>query len=238
MPVVRPPVPTFVLCLVALVIAACGGGDGEGDDEPRLEGSTTAKGGETLVAALGDSITAGSPAWDPDPAVREPLGEAADPESQYEYWADLRLRNTTFRNCGVSGERTDEIARRLERCAKGADVLLVQGGINDIAQRRHVKLAASDLQRMVRRGKALGLRVAVAQLLPWNNGYPEAAAPVRQLNGLIGRIGRDEGVPVLPWYRRLEDPGAPGRMKREWTSDGDHPSVEGYRRLGDAVRLP
>ena len=237
MPVVRPLVMTSVLCLVTLVVVACGG-DGEADGDPRLEGRTTAKRSETLVAALGDSITAGSPAWDPDPGVREPIGEGADPESQYEYWAERRLRNTRFRNCGVSGERTDEIARRLESCAKGADVLVVQGGINDIAQRRDVKLAAADLRRMVRRGKALGLRVAVAQLLPWNNGYPEAAAPVRRLNGLIGRIAREEGVPVLPWYRRLEDPEAPGRMKREWTSDGDHPSVEGYRRLGESVTLP
>ena len=237
MPVVRLPILTFGLCLVTLVLGACGG-DGGGDDEPRLEGRGTGGAREALVAALGDSITAGSPAWDPDPAAREPLGEAADPESQYEYWADLRLRNATFRNCGVPGERTDEIARRLDRCAKGAAVLLVQGGINDIAQRRDVGLAAADLRRMVRRGKSLGLRVAIAQLLPWNNGYPDAAAPVRKLNGLIGRIGREEGVPVLPWYRRLEDPDKPGRLKREWTSDGDHPSVEGYRRLGDAVTLP
>jgi hypothetical protein len=28
-------------------------------------------------------------------------------------------------------------------------------------------------------------------------------------------------------------------MRDEWTSDGDHPSVEGYRRLGElAFRLP
>jgi lysophospholipase L1-like esterase len=28
-------------------------------------------------------------------------------------------------------------------------------------------------------------------------------------------------------------------MREEWTSDGDHPSIEGYRRLGElAFRLP
>ena len=35
---------------------------------------------------------------------------------------------------GVYGERTDEIAQRLDECAAGAEVLVVQGGINDIAQ--------------------------------------------------------------------------------------------------------
>ena len=46
-------------------------------------------------------------------------------------------------------------------------------------------------------------------------------------------------MPVLPFYATLEDPDRPGRMKEEWTSDGDHPSVEGYRLLGEqAFRLP
>ncbi len=236
MSAVRPFAFAIALCLGALAVAGCG--EDETAEEPRLRGAAPGKTTQTVVAALGDSITAGSPAWDPDPGARRPIGEAVDPESQYGYWAQLRLRDTRFRNCGVPGERTDEIARRLQRCAKGADVLLIQGGINDIAQRRDVDLIAADLRRMVRRGKSLGLRVALAQVLPWNNGYPDAAGPVRKLNGLIGRIGREEGVPVLPWYRRLEDPERPGRMKREWTSDGDHPSVEGYRRLGDAVTLP
>src|SRR2546422_676976 len=62
------------------------------------------------------------------------LGFGPDPRSQYEYWAhrdDPRLR---FRNCGIYGERTSQIAARLRACARGADVLIVQGGINDIAQ--------------------------------------------------------------------------------------------------------
>lgn len=190
------------------------------------------------MAALGDSITAGTPLWDPDPGVRQRIGVALDPESQYEYWAQLRLRGTRFRNCGVPGERTDQIARRLRRCAMGARVLVVQGGVNDIAQRRHVDAAAGNLQAMVRRGKRLGLRVALAELLPWNAGPPGAEREIRELNRLIGAIAREEEVPVLPWYRRIADPQRPGRMKREWTADGAHPSVAGYRRLGEVVELP
>lgn len=237
-PAVRPVASALALWLTGLAIMGCGD-DGSSAEEARLGSQRDGAGApETLVAALGDSITAGAPAWDPDPGAREPIGEGADPASQYEYWAELRLRNTSFRNCGVSGERTDEMARRLARCAKGADVLLVQGGINDIAQGRDVADAAADLRRMVRRGKALGLRVGLAEVLPWNNGHPAAAAAIRELNGRIRRIGREEGAGVLPWYRLLEDPEAPGRMKREWTADGDHPSVEGYRRLGETVDLP
>jgi lysophospholipase L1-like esterase len=193
----------------------------------------------TLVAALGDSITAGSPGYDPDPRQRDNLGFGADEKSQWEYWAQRKHSDLRFRNCGVYGERTDEIAARLEECAKDAQVLVVQGGINDIAQGRPVEPAAANLRRMVERGKELGLRVAIADLLPWNNGYPQADPKIRRLNDLIHALARDEDVPVLPFYDTLEDPARLGRMEEEWTSDGDHPSVEGYRLLGEqAFRLP
>jgi lysophospholipase L1-like esterase len=193
----------------------------------------------TLVATLGDSITAGSPGYDPDPRMRETLGFGADRKSQWQHWAQKAHPDLRFRNCGVYGQRTDEIARRLDECAKGAQVLVVQGGINDIAQGRTVEAAARNLRRMVERGKELGLEVTLANLLPWNNGYPQADPKIRRLNELIGDLARAEHVPVLPFYATLEDPARPGRMKEHWTSDGDHPSVEGYRLLGErAFHLP
>jgi lysophospholipase L1-like esterase len=213
------------MSIAVLLLAGCGGSERE---RPT-----------TLVATLGDSITAGSPGYDPDPAMRETLGFGADEKSQWQYWAERAHPELRFRNCGVYGQRTDEIATRLDACAKGARALVVQGGINDIAQGRPVERAAAKLRRMVERGKELGLRVAIAELLPWNNGYPEADPKIRRLNELIHAIGRDENVPVLPFYETLEDPQHRGRMREEWTSDGDHPSVAGYRLLGeDAFRMP
>jgi acyl-CoA thioesterase-1 len=192
-----------------------------------------------VVTALGDSITAGTPYWDPDPAERERIGAALDERSQFEHWAAAADPRLTFRNHGVNGQRTDEIAARLDAAADGADVLIVQGGINDIAQGRPVEPAAENLRRMVRRGKELGLRVAIANVLPWNNGWPDAEQPIRALNRLVDELAAEEGVPVLAFFDTLEDPTLPGRMRDEWTSDGDHPSVAGHRRLGElAFRLP
>jgi lysophospholipase L1-like esterase len=208
-----------------LALAGCGG---SGSPEPT-----------TLVATLGDSITAGSPGFDPDPQMRDVLGFGADEQSQWQYWAQKAQPDLRFRNCGLYGQRTDEIAIRLDDCAKNAKVVIVQGGINDIAQGRSVEKAAENLRRMVERGKALDLKVALVELLPWNNGYPEADPKIRRLNGLIHEIATDEQVPVLGFYSTLEDPARPGRMREEWTSDGDHPSVEGYRLLGErAFRQP
>ncbi len=195
-----------------------------------------------LVAALGDSITAGSPLWDPDPASRAqlsaPTGMEPDPRSQWEYWYERAHPHTRIRNCGVFGERTDEIAARLEQCAEGAARLVVQGGINDIAQGRSVAGAARQLEAMVRTGQASGREVALVEVLPWNNGYPSAAPQIDALNRLIRVIGKRRDVPVFGWYGALEDPRADGRMRAELTIDGDHPSVAGYKRLAQLVELP
>lgn len=217
-----------VIPLLAVAALAMGCGDSQAP-EPKRE--------TTIVAALGDSITAGTPLWDPDPGSRTQIPEP-DPRSQYGYWAERALPGTRFRNCGVNGERTDQIATRLDDCAEGADVLIVQGGVNDIAQAVPLEDVAQNLRAMVRRGKALGLRVAVVELLPWNGGYPAADRPIRALNRRIAAIGREEGVPVIDWYDVLENPQRPGRMRLRLTSDLAHPSVEGYRRLGESVELP
>jgi lysophospholipase L1-like esterase len=240
----------LMLLPVVMALAVLAAGCGERTDErpasssagtvtdPTVNPTPRPTSGDVLVAALGDSITAGSPLYDPDPAVRDRIGSDLDPRSQYEHWYTATHPRYRFRNCGVLGERTDEIAGRLPACAKGAQVLVVQGGINDIAQGRPVADAADDIASMIRAGKRLGLKVATVEVLPWNNGYPQAAPLITELNGLIRAAAKAEGVPVFAWYAALEDPAAPGRMRKALTSDGDHPSVTGYKRLAERVRLP
>lgn len=216
---------------IAAVLASCGG-------DPRPE-PTPGADDRIVVAALGDSITAGSPLWDPNDGIRVAIGDETDERSQYEHWAARADPRLDFRNCGVFGERTDQIALLLEDCAAGADAVVIQGGINDIAQGRRPEAAAADLATMIRSAQAMGLGVAVADVLPWNNGPPGAAAEIGRLNGMIRGLARDEDVPVLPFHDTLEDPDRPGRMKPAWTYEGDHPSVAGYRRLGErAFVLP
>jgi lysophospholipase L1-like esterase len=209
--------------LIALLFGACSSGDTT-TTEP-------ADDRKVLVAALGDSITAGSPLWDPDPAVRSGIA-GPDERSQYEYWAAREHPGLEFRNCGVFGERTDEIAARLEDCAAGADALIVQGGINDIAQGRPVEAAASSLLATVRRGKELGLEVAITDVLPWDNGHPAATPQIERLNRSIAGTAKAEDVPLLRFHDALEDRRRPGRMAPGLSDDGDHPSIGGYRLLG------
>ncbi|HEY3462571.1 MAG TPA: SGNH/GDSL hydrolase family protein [Gaiellaceae bacterium] len=189
-----------------------------------------------VVAVAGDSISAGSPLWDPDPGVRSRIA-APDERSQWQWWAaqaDVRLE---FRSSAVYGERADQIARRLDLVLAGADVLVVQGGINDVVQRRPLDEAAANIDAMLERGRAAGLALAVADVLPWNNGDERAADDIRRLNDLIHELAATAGATLLPFHDTLADPAAPTRMAPGLTDDGDHPSVEGHRLLGERAFL-
>jgi lysophospholipase L1-like esterase len=185
-----------------------------------------------IVACLGDSITAGSPLWDPDPAVRARISEP-DERSQWQWWAARRDSALDLRNHGVYGERTDQIAARFDEAVEGAELLIVQGGINDIVQRHPVEEAARNLAGMAERGLGLGLRVGIANTLPWNNGDARAAQDIARLNVLVVAIAAELGVPLYPFNETLADQAQQHRMPAEWTDDGNHPSVEGHRLLGE-----
>jgi lysophospholipase L1-like esterase len=193
---------------------------------------------EIVVAVAGDSISAGSPLWDPDPSVRARIA-APDERSQWQWWASRADARLEFRTTAVYGERTDQIARRLDLVLPGADVLVVQGGINDVVQRRPLEDAAANLEAMLERGRAAGLALAVADVLPWNNGDGRAAEDIRRLNALIGQLAETAHATLLPFHDTLADLADPGRMRDGLTGDGDHPSIEGHRLLGEQVfRLP
>ena len=189
---------------------------------------------EIVVAVAGDSISAGSPLWDPDPAVRARIA-APDERSSWQWWAAQADPRLEFRTTAVYGERTDQIALRLDLVLDGADVLVVQGGINDLVQGRLLAEAGLNIAAMVVRGRKAGLALAVADVLPWNNGDHRAAADIGALNEVIGTLS----TTLLPFHDTLADPADPTRMADGLTDDGDHPSIEGHRLLGErAFRLP
>ena len=205
-----------------LLVSGCGGSDApKRNAQPRPDGP--------FIATLGDSIVAGSPLWDPDPRVRATF-PMVDKNSQWQRWVDTK---TMLRNCGAWGERTDQIGLRYRDCVTGASAVVVQGGINDIAKGRDVRNAAMDLACMVDQAIADDLPVAMVEVLPWNNADEANVVRIRELNELIAQVASERGVPVMPFFATLEDPTAPDRMPATLTIDGDHPTVEGYRMLGE-----
>jgi lysophospholipase L1-like esterase len=196
------------------------------DSEPKL-----------VVTALGDSITSGAPLWDPDPSVRQ-RAESTDERSQWMYWAQLEHPHLVFRNHGVNTQETSEIAERLEDAVEGADALVIQGGVNDLVHGKPVDRALENLDSMVLRGRALHLRVAIAELIP-NDNFDEILPGIARLNEGLSAIAADRGMPLLRFHAALDDPDRPGRIRPGCTDDGNHPNIEGHRRVGElGFQLP
>jgi lysophospholipase L1-like esterase len=65
------------------------------------------------IVALGDSTTAGTPGWK-SPLEAPPRG-SGDRTSQYAYWLERMHPAWNVTNCGVNGERSDQIRARFER---------------------------------------------------------------------------------------------------------------------------
>ena len=190
-----------------------------------------------VVAALGDSITSGAPLWDPDPSVRE-HAQSTDERSQWMYWAQARHPHLVFRNHGVNTQETSEIAERLENAIEGADALVIQGGVNDLVHGKSSDSALENLDLMVLRGQALDLRLAVAELIP-NDNFDEILPGIAEINRGLQAIAANRRVPLLPFHAALDDPDRPGRIRPGCTNDGNHPNIDGHRRLGElGFQLP
>ena len=167
----------------------------------------------TRVACLGDWITEGSP------YLELARSRAGDPQGQWHTGAccpppGARICSRTTACTASWGRSRSSRGSKRPPPAPTAD----RAGRNrNIAQGR-CRQAAHNISVMIDRGLAGGLRVAVCDVLPWNNGWPRTESAIRRLNELV----RDLGVPVLPFHDTLEDPSRPGRMKPEWAhEDGD-----------------
>src|SRR5262245_872336 len=98
------------------------------------------------ILALGDSTTAGTPAFR-SPIEAPPSGEG-NIESQYAYWLMRAHPEWRVLNHGVNGERTDQIRARFAAVVGplSPDVIVVIGGVNDIYQGRAAESAERELE--------------------------------------------------------------------------------------------
>ncbi len=65
-----------------------------------------------------------------------------------------------------------------------------------------------------------------------------ARKPKRRARSLVRGVVTCRYAAALPFHDTLADPAEPTRMRHGLTDDGDHPSVEGHRLLGEqAFRL-
>jgi len=188
-----------------------------------------------MIVCLGDSTTAGTPLFK-SPVESPPDGEG-DERSQFAYW--LRRAHPEWRvmNCGVNGERSDEIAVRFDRdvLAHAPTVVVIIAGVNDVYQSRDVDHITAHLGAMYERARQAGLPVVAGTIVPYNTATPEQNARMHAINAWIREAAAASGSGV--WFadtrQAAADPADPDRLAG--SPDDLHPDIDGYRRMAAAL---
>jgi lysophospholipase L1-like esterase len=186
------------------------------------------------IVAVGDSTTAGTPGF--RSPIEAPPNGRGDESSQYAYWLMKQHPDWEVLNRGVNGERTDQIAARFDRdvVATSPRAVVLIAGVNDIYQGRSIEHVTSQLRKMYDRAARAGLKLVAGTIIPFNTASPEQNERMRVVNEWIrAQAASDASLAFVDTRAAVAAPGKPDLLAS--TPDQLHPSVDGYRRMADAI---
>jgi lysophospholipase L1-like esterase len=148
---------------------------------------------------------------------------------------------------GISGQTTPQMLLRFydDVLALNPDVLVLKCGINDIAQNTGPYDPAktiNNIKAIAQLARINKIKVILCSVLPasdfkWRPGL-EPGDKVIALNAAIKQFADEQDYFYLDLYSSVVDENK--GMKKEYASDGVHPTVEGYKVLEplveDAIR--
>jgi len=188
-----------------------------------------------MIVCLGDSTTAGTPLFK-SPIEAPPDGEG-DERSQFAYWLRQAHQEWRVMNCGVNGERSDEIAGRFDRDVWGPRprVVVIIAGVNDVYQGLPAAHVTRQLEEMYARASTYGIAVVAGTIVPFNTASTDQNARMHAINDWIRRYADQNpgGVWCADTRLATADPANIDRLSG--SPDGLHPDVDGYRRMATAL---
>jgi lysophospholipase L1-like esterase len=190
--------------------------------------------GVTIVA-LGDSTTAGTPAFK-SPLEAPPNG-SGNAESQYAYWLMKAHPDWQVLNRGVDGERSDQIRTRFARDVAPAapDVVVIIAGVNDVYQGRPAASVERELEAMYAAADAAKIAVVAGSIIPYNTASADQNTRMRAVNDWIREYvaHHDASMAFCDTRAAVGAPGSPDRLVS--SPDDLHPSPEGYKLMAAAL---
>ena len=186
------------------------------------------------IVAMGDSTTAGTPAFR-SPREVPPAGRG-DETSQYAYWLMKAHPEWEVINQGVNAERSDVIAARFEEdvIARKPAVVVIIAGVNDVYQGRPAQHVKDQLAAMYKRAHEAGIRVVAGTIIPYNTATADQNARMKDINDWIRAQARaDPGVIFVDTRAAVAAAGNGDQLAS--SPDGLHPDAAGYRKMADVI---
>ncbi|MDR3184944.1 MAG: GDSL-type esterase/lipase family protein, partial [Prevotellaceae bacterium] len=155
-------------------------------------------------------------------------------------WANMRpdfFKNNNYVGRGISGQTTPKMLSRfrLDIVALKPQVVVINGGINDIATNSGTydsEFTLGSIQSMAEIAHANGIKVILTSVLPasgipWRKEISAVPEKVDQLNAAIKAYCAAKGFTYVDYYSQLvRKDGAKG-MSEQYTTDGVHVTAAG-----------
>ncbi len=187
---------------------------------------------KTVIAALGDSTTAGTP-FAKSPLEAPPDG-SGDPQGQYSYWIMHWRPEWEVLNYGIAGQTSIQIRARFDDIVnRGPRYIIILAGVNDIYQGLPIKVVAENLLWMYQQAQGHSIMPVAATVLPFDEASLTQAQAIDDLNTWIKNAAEKMRIPIADLNAAVRDPGDPHRLNG--SPDGIHPDIGGYRKMGLAL---
>jgi lysophospholipase L1-like esterase len=189
---------------------------------------------DVTIVALGDSTTAGTPAF--KSPIEAPPDGAGDVESQYAYWLTHAHPDWRVLNRGVNGERSDEIRARFARDVAQArpQLVVIIAGVNDVYQGRSAESVERELEAMYVEARAAKIPVVAGSIIPYNIATEGQNMRMRAINAWIrDYAARHSDVVFCDTRAAVAAPHAPDLLVS--SPDHLHPSPNGYKLMAAAL---
>ncbi len=164
-----------------------------------------------------------------------------------ELWVELDagwLKQHNLVGRGISGQVSSQMLVRFRRDVIDLNPkrVVILCGINDIALnqgRISVENIMGNIQSMVELARVHKIKPYLCTATPaarigWRPEVKDAPQQIAQLNTLIRAYAQKERIPLIDYFPLLVD--ADGiSMKKEYTHDGLHPTLPGYKVMEKAL---
>ncbi|MHB9027078.1 MAG: SGNH/GDSL hydrolase family protein [Armatimonadota bacterium] len=179
-----------------------------------------------VVVCLGDSITEGMHGH-----ARRENHPAQNTQSQYEYWAEKNLPRMTFVNRGVGGQTSAEMLARwsTDVIPEKPDYVLILAGTNDLHLNVPKATYKRNLELLCRYTyDDLNAQPILCTILP-----ARGRRDVDEMNRIVQQVALAQHAPVIDFFACMNDQANPYHIRAGLHSDGVHPTVAGYRVMGE-----